>query len=132
MALPAYGVLIGTLNHFTREGPNSSGSYSHGKLYADTPAGQYEAAVDVSTPSSIKVQYRLVRHLSRPALASALALPLGWSPLPSTRFSGAIDYVRSSIIGVGMAALGLRKRARSLQVVTDDQTPDEATEESAR
>ena len=103
MPLPAYGVLIGTLNHFTREDP-TLGSYSHGKLYVDTPAGQYEGAVDVSTPSGIKVQYRLVRHLSRPALASALALPLGWSPLASTRFSGAIDYVRSPFVGVGMAA----------------------------
>jgi hypothetical protein len=70
----------------------------------DTPAGQYEGAVDVSTPSGIKVQYRLVRHLSRPALASMLTLPLGWSPLASTRLSGAIDDARSPFFGVGMAA----------------------------
>jgi hypothetical protein len=69
MPLPAYGVLVGTLNHFTREDPNNSGSWYYGKLYVDTPAGQYEGAVDVSTPSGIKVQYRLVRHLSRPALS---------------------------------------------------------------
>ena len=55
MPLPAYGVLIGTLNHFTREDPNNYGSWYHGKLYVDTPCGQYEGAVDVSTPSGIKV-----------------------------------------------------------------------------
>jgi hypothetical protein len=104
MPLPAYGVLIGTLHHFTREDPNTSGSWYHGKLYVDTPAGQSEGAVDVSTPSGIKAQYRLVRHLSRPALAATLALPFGWSPLASTRQSGAIDYVRSPFFGVGMAA----------------------------
>src|SRR5262252_6590001 len=63
MPLPAYGVLIGTLSHFTRDDPNTAGSWYHGKLYVDTPAGQYEGAVDASTPSGIKVQYRLVRHL---------------------------------------------------------------------
>src|SRR6478672_671145 len=104
MPLPAYGVLVGTLNHFTREDPNNYGSWYHGKMYVDTPAGQYEGAVDVSTPSGIKVQYRLVRHLSRPALSSTLALPLGWSPLTSTRLSGAIDDVRSPFLGVGRAA----------------------------
>jgi hypothetical protein len=104
MPLPAYGVLIGTLNHFTREDANTSGSWYHGALYVDTPAGQYEGAVDVSTPSGIKVHYRLVRHLSRPALAATLALPLGWSPLASTRQSGALDYVRSPFFGVGMVA----------------------------
>ncbi len=44
MPLPAYGVLIGTLSHFTREDPTSTTAYSHGKLYVDTPAGQYEGA----------------------------------------------------------------------------------------
>jgi hypothetical protein len=68
MLLPAYGVLIGTLNHFTREAPTAFGPFSHGKLHVDTPAGQYEGAVDVSTPTGTKVQYRLVRHLNHLAL----------------------------------------------------------------
>jgi Uncharacterized conserved protein (DUF2278) len=104
MPLPAYGVLIGTLNHFTRDNLTPTGSFRHGTLHVDTPAGQYEGAVDVSTPSGIKMQYRVVRHLSRPALSATLALPLGWSPLASTRFSGAIDYVRSPLLGAGPAA----------------------------
>jgi hypothetical protein len=104
MPLPAYGVLIGTLNHFTREDPNNYGSWYHGKLYVDTPGGQYEGAVDVSTPSGVKVQYRVVRHLGRRALSSILALPPGWSPLATTRSSSAIDYLRSPLFGAGTAS----------------------------
>jgi hypothetical protein len=104
MPLPAYGVLIGTLSHFTRDDPTSTAAYSHGKLYVDTPAGQYEGAVDVSTPTGARVQYRLIRHLNHLALTPILGLPAGWQPLASTRSSGAIDYVRSPLFGAGPAA----------------------------
>jgi hypothetical protein len=104
MPLPGYAVLIGTLHLFTRDNLTPPGSFRHGTLHVDAPAGQYESAVDGATPSGIKVQYRLVRHLSRPTLASLLALPLGWSPLASTRLSGAIDNVRSPFFGAGPAA----------------------------
>jgi len=104
MPLPAYGVLIGTLNHFTREDPNNYGSWYHGKLYVDTPAGQYEGAVDVSTPNGVKVQYRVVRRLSHLALTPILSLPAGWHALASTRLSGALDYVRSPLLGAGPAS----------------------------
>ena len=104
MPLPAYGVLIGTLSHFTRDDPNTAGSWYHGTLSLDTPAGAAEGAVAVSTPSGIRVAYRIVRHLSRPALSATLALPLGWSPLAPTRSSGALDYVRSPLFGAGPAA----------------------------
>ena len=101
MPLPAYGVLIGTLSHFTRDDPTSTAAYSHGKLYVDTPAGQYEGAVDVATPTGARVQYRLIRHLNHLALTPILGLPAGWQPLASTRSSGAIDYVRSPLFGAG-------------------------------
>jgi hypothetical protein len=104
MPLPTYGVLIGTLSHFTRDDPTSTAAYSHGKLYVDTPGGQYEGAVDVSTPSGIKAQYRLIHHLNHLALTPILALPAGWQPLAPTRSSGAIDYVRSPLFGAGPAA----------------------------
>ena len=104
MPLPAYGVLMGTLKHFTREDPNPAGSYSHGTLSLDTPAGPYACVVVVATPRALTVQYRVVRQLSRPALATTLALPLGWSPLASTRSSGALDYLRSPVFGRGLAA----------------------------
>jgi len=50
MALPSYGVLIGTLIRFAREDPNNFGSWYHGKLYVQAPAGQYECAIDVLEP----------------------------------------------------------------------------------
>ncbi len=104
MPLPAYGVLIGTLNHFTREDPTHVGSWYHGKLFVDTPNGTYEGAVDVATPSGVKVQYRLVRRLSHLAMTPLLSLPSGWHALTSTRSSGALDYVRSPLFGAGPAS----------------------------
>lgn len=97
MPLASYGVLIGSLNRFTREDPNNYGSWYHGKLYVDTPAGQYECAVDVSTPSGVKVQYRVVHNLN-PTLVAVLSLADGWHTLTSDSTSGALDYVRSSML----------------------------------
>ena len=53
-----YGVAIGTFASFTREDPSDFGHWYHGKLRIDTPSGQYEAALDVDTPSGVGVSYR--------------------------------------------------------------------------
>lgn len=98
MPLPGYGVLIGTLIRFAREDPDNFGSWYHGKLYVQTPAGQYEGAIDVSTPAGIKVQYRVVPDLSRRLFASILALPSGWHLLATNASSGALDYLRSPLL----------------------------------
>lgn len=102
MPLPAYGVLVGTLSLFSRDNLAPTGAFRHGMLHVDTPAGPYEAAVDVLAPSGVTVQYRVIRHLNHHALMSILRLPAGWQPLASTRSSGAIDYVRSSFVGGGL------------------------------
>ena len=104
-ALPAYGVLIGTLNHFSREDQNNFGSWYHGKIYVDTPNGQYECAVDVSTPSGIKVQYREIHGLDRSLFAPILALTNGWHLIAKTSESGALDYVRSPLFRVRIGCL---------------------------
>jgi uncharacterized protein YukJ len=98
MPLASYGVLIGTLNHFSREDPNNYGSWYHGKLYVDTPNGQYECAVDVSTPSGIKVEYRVVNNLDQKLFGTISSLALGWNGLMSTPTSGALDYIRSPML----------------------------------
>jgi hypothetical protein len=103
MPLPAYGVLVGTLSLISRDNLTPTGSFRQGTLHVDTPAGQYECAVDVLTPS-VKVQYRLIRRLNHLALTPVLGLHAGWYPLTSTRSSGAIDYVRSPLFGAGPAA----------------------------
>jgi Uncharacterized conserved protein (DUF2278) len=107
MPLPAYGVLVGTLNLFTRDNLTPTGSFRHGTLHVDTPAGQYECPVDVLAPSGVTVQYRLIRRLNHLALTPILRLPAGWQPLASSRSSGAIDYVRSPFVGVGTGARSL-------------------------
>jgi hypothetical protein len=99
MPLGAYGVLIGAFDHFMRDDPNDFGSWYHGKVYVRAPAGVYEAAVDVSTPQGVHVQYR-VAPLATGALATVAALSDGYHPLPSIATSGAIDYVRSEMFRV--------------------------------
>lgn len=97
MPLPQYGVLLGTLNRFVRENPNNYGSWYHGKMYIDTPSGQYECAVDVSTPSGIGVQYRVIHNLDKKLLAPVLTLSSGWHNLAKTPTSVAIDYIRDPL-----------------------------------
>lgn len=98
MALPAYGVLIGTLNRYEREPPDNFGHYFHGFLYVDAPAGQYKCAVDVSTPSGINVEHRQLHGLDEQLFNNISSLPDGWHLLPSNSTSGALDYVRSPIL----------------------------------
>ncbi|HEY6806337.1 MAG TPA: DUF2278 family protein [Pyrinomonadaceae bacterium] len=105
MALPAYGVLIGTFNRFTREDPNNFGSWYHGKIYLDAPNGQYECAVDVSTPSGIPVQFREIHGLDRNLFAPILALTSGWHLLTRTPHSGALDYIRSPLFLIRIGCL---------------------------
>jgi uncharacterized protein YukJ len=95
--LPDYGVVVGTLDHFAREDPTNFGTYYHGKLYIQTPAGLYEGAVDVATPSGIKVQYRSLPSLDR-TLFPLGSLTAGWHQLARNSTSGALDYVRNPLL----------------------------------
>lgn len=90
-----YGVAIGTFVSFAREDPTDFGTWYHGKLRINTPAGQYEAALDVDTPSGVGVSYRIVDDLTTQDISILAALPLGFSSLARTSTSGALDYVRS-------------------------------------
>jgi hypothetical protein len=98
MPLPSYGVLVGSLIRFAREDPNNFGSWYHGKLYIGAPAGQYECAVDVSTPSSVPVEYREVLDISPALFSSVSAFAPGWHLLARTPTSGALDYLRSPLL----------------------------------
>lgn len=97
MPLSSYGVLVGTLVRFAREDPDDYGSWYHGKLYVAAPAGSYECAVNVSTPSGVPVQYREVDELDRRRCAAAELDP-GWHRLDTTATSGALDYLRSPLL----------------------------------
>ncbi|MFC6155530.1 DUF2278 family protein [Kribbella jiaozuonensis] len=98
MPLTSYGVLAGRLVRFAREDPDDFGSWYHGKMYVAAPAGEYEGAVDVSTPSGIPVEYREVRYLDADLFAATAALADGWHLLEKTPSSGALDYIRSQLL----------------------------------
>lgn len=103
-----YGVAVGTFVSFTREDPGDFGSWYHGKLRIQTPAGQYEAALDVDTPSGIGVSYRVVDDLTATDVPVVTALPLGFTALARTSTSGALDYVRSPVLRDGWVVQRVR------------------------
>jgi hypothetical protein len=104
MPLAAYGVVIGVFDHFLRDDPNNFGSWYHGKVYVRAPAGVYEAAVDVSTPQGVHVQYRIA-PMRPESFANVSALGDGFHPLPSTPGSGALDYVRSEVLRLRLGCM---------------------------
>lgn len=71
---------------FTRDDPNNFGSWYHGKVYVRAPVNVYEAAVDVSTPQGIHVQYRVAR-LRSDLFANVLSLADGYPAGRSFTFS---------------------------------------------
>lgn len=93
-----YGVVAGTFAAFTREDPNDFGHWYHGKLRVSTPRGEYEAALDVDTPSGVGVSYRLVPGLSTRDFALLAPLRPGFTPLAPAGSSGALDYLRSPVL----------------------------------
>jgi hypothetical protein len=103
-----YGVAIGTFASFTREDPSDFGHWYHGKLRINTPTGQYEAALDVDTPSGVGVSYRTVTDLTTASIPGIVTLPDGFHALASTPSSGALDYVRSPLLGDGWVVQRMR------------------------
>jgi hypothetical protein len=99
MPLRRYGVVIGSLNAFRRDNPHHYGAYFHGKIFVGTPAGEYECAIDFSSPAGVEVRFRVVRNLNAKLLSRVMALPDGYSGLARTPESGALDFVRSPLFG---------------------------------
>ena len=93
-----YGVVVGTFASFTREDPDDFGHWYHGRLRISTPAGDYEAALDVDTPGGVGVSYRLVQGLSTKDFSLLAALSPGFAALAPVGASGALDYVRSPVL----------------------------------
>ncbi|BFV55590.1 DUF2278 family protein [Kitasatospora sp. CMC57] len=98
MALPNYGVAIGTLHDFSRDPIHDFGQWYHGHLFLQTPVGVYQSALDVDAPGSVGVSYRLVDDLRGADIAALRVRPDGFHPLLPTPGSGALDYVRSPLL----------------------------------
>jgi hypothetical protein len=104
-----YGAAVGTFVSFTREDPTRYGSWYHGRLRIAAPAGTYEAALDVDTPSGVGVSYRLIDDVSVADLGPLATLPAGFTPLAPDADSGALDYVRSPLLRDGWIVTWLRR-----------------------
>jgi hypothetical protein len=93
-----YGVLIGTKYNYYRDPPDNYGRYYHGNLVVHAPSGNYHCAIDVD-PKAMPdgVQWRVVKIRAND-FADIKAMSDGWNNLNSTQDSGALDYIRSSIL----------------------------------
>jgi hypothetical protein len=93
-----YGLVIGQKSNYYRDPPDNYGRYYHGNLLVRTPVGDYHCAIDVD-PKFMPdgVQWRIV-HIRPADFAAIKALSDGWHSLPSTSSSGALDYIRSSVL----------------------------------
>lgn len=98
MSLPSYGVAIGTYVSFARDPQDQFGHWYHGHLTIRTPAGNYQSALDVDTPSGVGVSFKIIQNLSKTRFSTVSALPDGWHQLSSTATSGALDYIRSEML----------------------------------
>src|SRR6476660_8501490 len=95
MPLPNYGVLIGTLDHFSRDDPDNFGSWYHGHVWVNAPGGIYRCAVDVKSQFNVPVEYRLVHGIAAQSFNVIASRPNGYHELAPTSTSGALDYIRS-------------------------------------
>jgi uncharacterized protein DUF2278 len=114
MPLPAYGVAIGTYVSFARDPQDQYGRWYHGHLTIATPAGEYQSALDVDTPSGLGVSYRLSYGLDPSAFQTVAALPNGFHTLAPNPTSGALDYLRSGVFRDLVWPTSLRPPAMAL------------------
>ncbi|HEY6610106.1 MAG TPA: DUF2278 family protein [Pseudomonas sp.] len=93
-----YGLVIGTKSDYYRDPPDSFGRYYHGNLIVNAPNGDYHCAIDVD-PKAMPdgIQWRIV-HIAKASFSTIKALPDGWHSINSNPTSGALDYIRSTVL----------------------------------
>lgn len=93
-----YGLVIGTKLNYFRDDPDDFGRYYHGNLVVDTSQGAYHCAIDVD-PKNMPdgIEWRIVT-LKPSAMDQFRQMPNGWHALASNDTSGALDYIRSSVL----------------------------------
>jgi len=105
MPLPQYGVLNGDL--FTPQEQSYQGNWFHGIFYVSIPGATYpqRCVTDFSSANANLIQYKILKNLDASLFTNIMALQDGYTALatgvnngPS---SGALDYVRSPILGPG-------------------------------
>jgi hypothetical protein len=105
MPLGSYGVLKGSL--FTPQEQTYQGNWFHGIFYLTVPgtAIPRRCVTDFSSANANLIQYKIFNNLKASLFTNIASLPDGFTELgtgptngPS---SGALDYVRSPILGPG-------------------------------
>jgi len=104
MSVQDYGVVIGSLDHFDRDPVNHFGNLSHGHIFVRAPDASgapalYNCAVDVKFLNG-KVEYAMLSGLDRMRFSTVRVLSNGSHALGQNASSGALDYVRSRLLGV--------------------------------
>jgi len=99
MPLANYGVLIGTL--YTTAEQTEQGNWFHGVYYLSAPGSQYpfKCTTDFSSSTAFNIDYKIFNNLDASKFANISALANGYTELPRNSDSGAIDYVRSPLLG---------------------------------
>lgn len=98
MALPHYGVLIGTYKRFEKEPLSNFGQWFHGHVYLDVNGTEYQCAVDVNKPDG-SFTYMMLGGLDPGMFTVISAKPDGYHELtPHAEQTGCMDYNRSPFI----------------------------------
>ena len=100
--LPAYGVVIGTLDHSGEH----QGQWLHALLYLKVNGQMYECAVDVNEPTGA-FQYQVFNNMDQSLFQIISNMPDGYHLLERNSTSGAMDYARSPILQRPLGCLGL-------------------------
>jgi uncharacterized protein YukJ len=99
MPLRQYGILKGNL--FTPQEQTYQGNWFHGVFYVTIPGSTLpqRCVTDFSSATANNIQYKIFPNLKRDLFASILSLPDRYTDLARDPTSGALDYVRSQILG---------------------------------
>lgn len=105
MPLPEYGVLKGNL--FTPQEQTYQGNWFHGIFYLNVPGTMIpeRCVTDFSSANKDLIQYKIFTTLRANLFTNIMNLPDGYTRLATGPVngstSGALDYVRSPILGPG-------------------------------
>jgi hypothetical protein len=106
MPLAQYGVLIGTL--YTPQEQTYQGNWFHGVFFLTIPGVSIpvQCVTDFSSATQDLIQYKIFNNLDASLFSNVQALPDGYTSLAATPASGALDYVRSPLLGGGSSTVG--------------------------
>jgi uncharacterized protein YukJ len=103
MPLAQYGVLKADL--FISQEQIDQGKWFHGIFYVLLPNTTIpqRCVTDFSSANKDRIQYKIFNNLDAELFSKIAALPDGYTSLSPDASSGALDYIRSPLLGAGGA-----------------------------